>query len=73
MLMELSEVKTITLAADQGDTRTLQQFIAEGRVGVVDDDGNTPLMRAAASGREEVLRMLLDKEVSRLSTSVIIC
>lgn len=62
-LMEPSEVKTILQAAERGDKKTLQGYIAEGKVGVVDEDGNTPLMAAAASGREEILRMLLDKDV----------
>lgn len=68
--MELSEVTAIIQAAERGDKKTLQGFIAEGKVGVVDEDGNTPLMYAAGSGREEVLRMLLDKEVRYDVTSI---
>lgn len=63
--MEASEqeAKAILQAAGTGDRKTLLGFIAEGKVGVVDEDSNTPLMCAAASGREEILRMLLDAEV----------
>ena len=52
-------------AADGGTSGVLKQVIDEGKVGVVDDDGSTPLMYAAASGREEVMRKLLGKEVRR--------
>lgn len=54
----------ILQTAEGGDKKALQQVIAEGKVCVVDEDGNTPLMYAATSGREEILRMLLDKGVS---------
>lgn len=61
--MEGSEVRGMLQAAQRGDRKTVSTIITEGRVGVADDDGNTPLMYAAASGREEVLRLLLEKEV----------
>ncbi len=51
------------LAAQRGDKKAVQAIIAEGRVDEIDEDGNTPLMYAAASGREEVIRLLLEKEV----------
>ena len=57
-------MKAILRAAEAGDKKTLQKVIAEGKVCVVDDDSNTPLMYAATSGREETLHMLLDKTVS---------
>lgn len=57
-------MKEILQAAERGDKKTLQKVVAEGCVGVVDENGNTPLMAAAASGREEVLRLLLEKDVS---------
>ena len=57
-------VRKVLQASQQGDKKTLKEVIAEGKVGVVDEEWNTPLMCAAASGREEVLRMILDKEVS---------
>lgn len=65
--MEGSKVKAILQAAAEGVTSgILKQVIEEGKVGVVDDDGNTPLMYAAASGREEVMRKLIGKEVRRM-------
>ena len=64
MSQSQSYVRKILRAAEEGDKRTLQEAIRKGEVGVADEEGSTPLMCAAASGREEVLRMLLDKEVS---------
>ena len=61
--MEQSLVRQVLAAAQQGDKKFLQEVISKGKVGVVDEDETTPLMYAAASGREEILRMLLDKEV----------
>jgi len=63
--MEASDVRRVLQAAERGDKKVLQKFLSEQErnVGVVDEDGNTPLMVAAASGREEVLRLLLDQEV----------
>ncbi len=52
--------------AEQGNKLTLERLIEEGKVGVVDDEENTPLMYAAASGREEILRMFLDEKVSNI-------
>lgn len=72
----MTEVKTILQAAERGDRKTLQGVIAEHKVGVVDEDGNTALMYAAASGREDILRLLLDKDVRNspeLRTSYLTC
>ena len=56
-------MRQVLAAAQLGEKKFIQEVIAKGKVGVVDEDETTPLMYAAASGREEVLRMLLDKEV----------
>lgn len=61
--MDQALVRQVLAAVQQGDKKTLQEVIAKGKVGVVDEEETTPLMYAAASGREEVLRILLDKEV----------
>lgn len=61
--MDQTLVREVLAAAQQGDKKVLQEVIAKGKVGVVDEEATTPLMYAAASGREEVLRILLDKEV----------
>jgi ankyrin repeat protein len=62
--MERSRVKAVLqAAAGEGARKVLQQVISEGKVGVVDDDSNTPLMYAAASGQVEAIRMLVDSEV----------
>ena len=66
-------MRSILQAAEAGDKKTLQGYIAEGKVGVVDEDGNTPLMFAAASGREEIMRMLLDKDVSIITSVCVLC
>ena len=58
-----SSVKGVLQAAHRGDRKAVDVIIAEGRVGVADEDGNTPLMYAAASGREDVIRLLLEKVV----------
>ena len=56
-------MRGILAAAQQGDKMVLQDAIAKKNVGVVDEEATTPLMYAAASGREEILRLLLEKEV----------
>lgn len=58
--MEGSKVKALR-AAEEGDKKALQEVILEGKVGVADEDGNTPLMYAATNGREEIMRLLLDQ------------
>ena len=63
--MEGSEGRGVLLAAQRGDKKAVQVIVAEGRADVADEDGNTPLMYAAASGREEVMRLLLDKQVRK--------
>ena len=61
--MDQGPVKEIMAAAQLGNKKAMQEFIAKGKVGVVDEEGTTPLMYAAASGREEILRLLLEREV----------
>lgn len=61
--MEQSSVKRVLEAAKHGDKKTLQEVLAQKEIGVADEEGNTALMFAAANGQEEILRLLLDKEV----------
>ncbi len=58
-------MREVLTAAQQGNKKVLQEAIAKGKVGVVDEEATTPLMYAAASGREEILRVILEKEVRR--------
>ena len=53
----------ILLAAEQGDRKSMAVFITSGQVDVVDEEGCTPLMVAAANGRDEIIRQLLEQEV----------
>ncbi len=55
--------KSILSAAEQGLKSELQSYISRGAVSVVDEEGSTPLIYAAANGREEIVRLLLDKKV----------
>lgn len=54
----------VLLAAEQGDRKSMTHYIASKQVNVVDEEGCTPLMIAAANGRDEIIRLLLDQEVS---------
>ncbi|XP_064398567.1 ankyrin repeat and SAM domain-containing protein 6-like [Halichondria panicea] len=54
--------KSILSAAEQGLKSELQSYISRGVVSVVDEEGSTPLIYAAANGREEIVRLLLDKK-----------
>ena len=54
----------VLLAAEQGDRKSMAAFIMERQVNVVDEEGCTPLMVAAANGRDEIIRLLLEVEVS---------
>ena len=55
----------VLLAAEQGDRKSMAAFIMERQVNVVDEEGCTPLMVAAANGRDEIIRLLLEVEVSK--------
>lgn len=55
--------KSVLSAAEQGHKTDLRDYISRCVVGVVDEEGSTPLMYAAANGREEVVRLLLDDKV----------
>ena len=44
----------------------MESFIADRRVDVVNEEGCTPLMVAAANGRDEIIRVLLEQEVSSI-------
>ena len=54
----------VLLAAEQGDRKSIQAFITERQVNVANEEGCTPLMVAAANGRDEIIRLLLEQEVS---------
>lgn len=56
----------VLLAAEQGDRKSMQAFITDRQVDVVNEEGCTPLMVAAANGRDEIIRLLLEQEVSVL-------
>ena len=53
----------VRLAAEQGDRKSMAIFITNREVNVVDEEGCTPLMVAAANGRDEIIRQLLEQEV----------
>ena len=53
----------VLLAAEQGDRKSMAVFITSGQVNVIDEEGCTPLMVAAANGRDEIIRQLLEQEV----------
>ena len=60
----------ILLAAEQGDRKSMQAFITERQVNVVNEEGSTPLMVAAANGRDEIIRLLLEQEVSDINIKI---
>lgn len=57
----------VLLAAEQGDRKSMQAFITDKEVNIVNEEGCTPLMVAAANGRDEIIRQLLEQEVSVLT------
>ena len=48
----------------------MQAFITERQVNVVNEEGSTPLMVAAANGRDEIIRLLLEQEVSDINIKI---
>lgn len=60
-------VKDILSDAEQGHRKNIEAYISRGVVNVLDEEGSTTLMYAAANGREEIVRLLLDREVSNVS------
>ena len=54
-------VHTLLSASEQGHKQRIAALLAENpdRTEVCDDEGSTPLMYAAANGRENVLQLLL--------------
>ena len=56
-------IKDVLSAAEQGHRKNIESYISRGVVNVLDEEGSTPLMYAAANGREEIIRLLLDREV----------
>jgi ankyrin repeat protein len=59
-----SSASCILSAAKQGDRKSVQGYITDRQVNIVDEEGCTPLMVAAANGRDEIIRLLLEQEVS---------
>ena len=57
--MDHDHVMAILSAAEQGDVSTVCSFLKEGQGDVSDAEGTSPLMSAAANGRDSVLRVLL--------------
>ena len=69
-------IKNILSAAEQGHKKALKDYISRRVVNVVDEEGSTPLIYAAANGREDIVRLLLDEEVCGgcgQSHNVVIC
>ncbi len=62
--------KSVLCATEQGYKAELRDYISRGVVGVVDEEGSTPLMYAAANGREEVVRLLLDEKVGMVTPHI---
>ena len=66
----------VLLAAEQGNREAMTTYITNKQVNVVDEEGSTPLMVAAANGRDEIIRLLLEQEVSvfvvHMCTAVVI-
>ena len=58
-------IQSVLSAAERGDKKAMENCISEGKANVCDEEGSTPLMYAAANGKEEIIRMLLDPEVGR--------
>ena len=63
----------VLLAAEQGDRKSMQAFITDRQVNVVNEEGCTPLMVAAANGRDEIIRLLLEQEVSNNKILILNC
>ena len=52
-------VQAALFAASRGDRPVVEEHVTQGRAGCSDEEGSTLLMYAAASGREEVVELLL--------------
>lgn len=55
----MDHVIEVLAAAEQGDVSAMSSFLEQGRDDVCDDEGTSPLMYAAANGKDSVLRVLL--------------
>lgn len=64
--MSMDHMHAVLSAAERGDKKAMESYISEGKVNVSDEEGSTPLMYAAANGKEEIIRMLLDPDVRQL-------
>ena len=61
---KMASSSSVLSAAKQGDRKSIQGYITERQINVVNEEGCTPLMVAAANGRDEIIRLLLEQEVS---------
>ena len=57
----MDHVKAVLSAAEQGNQQAIRAFLKDGTADVCDDEGSTPLMYAAANGREMIIRQLLQE------------
>lgn len=55
----MDPVQTVLAVAEQGNEQAMAVFLEQGKANVCDEEGFTPLMTAAASGKENTVRMLL--------------
>eukprot|EP00731_Ephydatia_muelleri_P026241 Em0018g341a len=58
----MDHVKAVLSAAEQGNQQAISSFLEDGTADVYDEEGSTPLMYAAANGKETVIRLLLREE-----------
>lgn len=57
-------ITEVLSAAEQGDCKSMALYITRRQVDVEDEEGCTPLMAAAANGRNKIMSLLLEREVS---------
>lgn len=60
----MDHVKAVLSAAEQGNQQAMCSFLEKGTADVCDEEGSTPLMYAAANGREAIIRLLLQNHVN---------
>ena len=61
--LAMDHVREVLDAAQNGDLEAIRQYIAAKSINVVDEEGSTPLMYAAANDKENVVRVLLGSGV----------
>ena len=57
----MDNVREILSAAETGNISKIKECISSGNINVVDEEGSTPLIYAAANGAEKVVRLLLQE------------